>query len=61
MKCLKIPLLYLLSFVLSVCPVGVYFFVNADKYISTVQEGIKLGAGAVLLILVLVIAIRKRK
>ena len=57
MKCLKIPLLYLLSFVLSVCPVGVYFFVNADKYISTVQEGIKLGAGAVLLLIIVLLKV----
>ena len=57
MKQLKIPGLYLLSLVLSVCPVGVYFFVNADKYISTVQEGIKLGAGAVLLLVIVLLKV----
>ena len=50
MKQLKIPLLCLLSFALSVCPVAIYFWVNAHRYISTVPEGIRLGAGAVLLL-----------
>ena len=49
MKRFKIPLLYLLSFVLSVLPVAIYFFANADRYIQTVPDRIRISAGIVFL------------
>ena len=49
MKKFKIPLLYLLSFVLSVLPVLVYFFANADRYFVTVPDRVRLSCGLVCL------------
>ena len=41
MKRMKLPLLYILSVLLSVLPVLIYFIVNHDRYIRSVPEGIK--------------------
>lgn len=57
MKRIKIPLLYLLSFVFSVGPVATYFILNRERYIGTVPEGIKLGAGAIILLVVVFLKI----
>ena len=45
MKKFKIPLLYMLSFVLSILPVSIYFFANADRYFITVPDRVKLTVG----------------
>ena len=50
MKRIKIPLLYILSFALSVCPVGIYFLMNMERYVRTAPEGVKLTCGVVLLL-----------
>ena len=47
MKRMKLPLLYILSVLLSVLPVLIYFIVNHDRYIRSVPEGIKLLFGAI--------------
>ena len=52
MKKIKIPLLYVLSFVLSVLPVAIYFFANADRYFVTVPDKVKLTAGLVCLVFI---------
>ena len=52
MKRYKIPLLYLLSFVLSVLPVSVYFFANADRYFVTVPDRVRLTVGLVCLVVI---------
>lgn len=49
MKRYKIPLLYVLSFVLSVSPVAIYFFANADRYFVTVPDRVRLTVGLVCL------------
>ena len=48
----KIIGLYVLSFLCSVLPVTIYFSINHAKYISTVPAKIKLGIGAVVLIVI---------
>lgn len=49
MKRIKIPLLYLLSFVLSVLPVAIYFFANMERYFVTVPDRVRLSVGLVCL------------
>ena len=49
MKRIKIPLLYLLSFVLSVLPVAIYFLANKDRYFVTVPDRVRLSAGLICL------------
>ena len=55
MKRIKLPLLYILSVLLSVLPVLIYFIVNHDRYIRSVPEGIKLLFGAIFVIAILII------
>ena len=50
MKRIKLPLLYILSFLLSICPVAVYFIANREIYIQSVAEGVRLSGGIVLLL-----------
>lgn len=52
MKRLKIPLLYLLSLVLSIGPVLFYFFANLDRYVQTAPQGIKVSCGFALLFVI---------
>ena len=52
---IKIPSLYVLSFVLSVLPVAVYLIINHERYVSTTPERIKLLFGGILAIGILVI------
>ena len=52
MKRIKIPLLYILSFILSILPVSIYFALNTEKYIKTVPEGIKLTSGIIILLFI---------
>ena len=47
MKKMKIPLLYVLSFLCSVMPVLIYFVLNHESYISTTPERIKLLFGGI--------------
>ena len=49
MKRIKIPFLYLLSFVLSVLPVSIYFLANKERYLVTVPDRVRLTAGIVCL------------
>lgn len=57
MKKSKIPLLYCLSFVLSVLPVSIYFFVNSDRYIKTIPDRIKITAGLVILSVIVILKV----
>lgn len=57
MKRYKIPLLYVLSFVLSVLPVAVYFFANADRYFVTVPDKVRLTVGLVCLAVIVFLKI----
>lgn len=50
-----LALLYTLSFALSVSPVCAYVLVNREKYIKTLSDGVKLGAGAVICVVILII------
>lgn len=52
MKIIKIPLLYLISFALSILPVLIYFFINSDKYVKSVPEGVRLAFGGILLLVI---------
>lgn len=57
MRRLALPLLYILSFVLSLGPVLVFFFINMGKYISTVEDAVRLSFGGVLILGVVVLKI----
>lgn len=57
MKRLKIPLLYLMSFVLSIGPVVLYFALNIDNYVQTVSDGIKLALGATILMAIVLLKV----
>lgn len=52
MKRFKIPLLYLLSFVLSIAPVGIYFFLNRHRYFVTLPDKVKITVGLVCLVFI---------
>ena len=52
MKRLKIPILYLLSFVLSIAPVGIYFFLNRHRYFVTLPDKVKITVGLVCLVFI---------
>lgn len=57
MKLFKIVLLHILSVVLSICPVMIFFFINLDLYVTTRYEGIKLASGGVVLLLIVVLKV----
>ena len=52
MKKIRIPILYLLSFAVSVLPVAIYFFANADRYFVTVPDKVKLTCGLVCMLVI---------
>jgi uncharacterized membrane protein YdcZ (DUF606 family) len=54
MKKMKIPLLYVLSFLCSVMPVLIYFVLNHESYISTTPERIKLLFGGILAVAIVI-------
>jgi hypothetical protein len=54
MKKMKIPLLYVLSFLCSVMPVLIYFVLNHEAYISTTPERIKLLFGGILAVSIVI-------
>lgn len=55
MKRIKLPLLYVLSFISSVAPALIYFGINHERYIATRGESVRLLFGGVLLVAILVI------
>ncbi|MBQ4108748.1 MAG: hypothetical protein IJC80_05025, partial [Clostridia bacterium] len=55
MKKIKLPLLYALSFILSVAPALIYFGINHERYIATRGESVRLLFGGVLLVAIMVI------
>lgn len=55
MKKIKIPLLYALSFICSICPVLIFFLINHRDYIATTPEKIKLLFGGALVVAILII------
>lgn len=57
MSKVKIPFLYLVSFILSVLPVSIYFFINGEKYFVTVPERVKLTTGGLMLLIIVVLKV----
>ena len=57
MKAFKIILLHILSVILSICPVTVFFFINFDSYITTEYEGIKLASGGIILLTIVILKV----
>ena len=57
MKRLKLPLLYLISFVLSIGPVAVFVGFNIDSYISTTADAIKLSLGGILVAFIVILKV----
>lgn len=53
-KC-KIALLYILSVILSVAPIAIFFFINLERYTKTVPETVKLCSGAGILLCIVVL------
>lgn len=51
----KIVMLYILSFVCSVAPALIFFLVNHKRYISTIPDRIKISAGIIALIVIIVL------
>lgn len=57
MKRLTLPLLYILSFALSLGPVLVFFFINMEKYISSVEDAVRLSFGGALILGVVILKV----
>ena len=57
MKLFKIVLLHILSVILSICPVMIFFFINLDLYVTTRYEGIKLASGGVVLLVIVILKV----
>ncbi len=57
MKRFKIPLLYILSFALSILPVSIYFFANKERYFVTLPDKVKLTCGLVCLLVIVFIKV----
>lgn len=57
MKKLKLPLLYLISFALSIGPIAVFVFFNIDNYITSVEDAIKLSAGGVIAVILVLLKV----
>ena len=55
MKRFKMIILYALSFALSVLPVAIYFFANADRYFVTVSDRVRLSVGLVALCVIVIL------
>ena len=53
-------MLYLLSLALSIAPVTVYALVNWDRYVTTVSEGVRLGCGGAMLLIIVLLKITGR-
>lgn len=53
----KIALLHILSVILSICPVLIYFFINLDEYTKTVTETVKLTAGGMVLLVIVILKV----
>lgn len=53
----KIALLHILSVILSICPVMIYFFINLDLYVTTRYEGIKLVSGGMVLLVIVILKV----
>lgn len=51
-KKFKIFLLSLLSFILSIAPVMIYFFINMGRYTKTVPQSVKLAGGGLILLVI---------
>ncbi|MBQ4585248.1 MAG: hypothetical protein IJA82_03470 [Clostridia bacterium] len=57
MKRLRLPLLYLLSFVLSIGPIAIFVAFNIDSYVSTTYEAIKLSLGGIMVAIILILKV----
>lgn len=54
---LKIVLLHILSVVFSIAPVLIFFFCNLNKYTKTQIEAIKLTAGGMVLLIIVILKV----
>lgn len=57
MKKIKIPLIYIASFLASTLPVLIYFFINMDKYVKTVPDRVKLSFGGIIALGIVVLKV----
>ena len=57
MRSIKLILLYILGFCLSIAPILIYFIANSEKYISNGYDGFKLASGGVILACILLLKI----
>ena len=57
MKRLKIPLIYISSFLASTLPVLIYFFINMDKYVKTIPDRVKLSFGGIIVLGIVVLKV----
>ena len=48
-------ILYALSFALSVLPVAIYFFANADRYFVTISDRVRLSVGLIALCVIVLL------
>ena len=55
MRRIKIPLLYLLSFALSVLPVVTYVVLHRDRYFTTLPQQVKLSVGGAFLVVIVLL------
>lgn len=55
MKKLKLPILYMLSFLASILPVFIYFIINCESYVKTHADTVKLLFGGALAVGIIII------
>ncbi|MBO5287409.1 MAG: hypothetical protein J6B34_04715 [Clostridia bacterium] len=52
MKKISIPLLYILSFIVTVLPLAIYLVLNYDKYVTEAPQAIRLSCGGVIIMII---------
>lgn len=53
MKRLRLPLLYVLSFALSILPLAIYVLLNLDSYVTTPKDAVRLSFGGVIVLVLI--------
>lgn len=53
----KIAILYVLGFLLSIAPALTYFFINFDTYVKSTYDGVRLASGGVILCCIVLLKI----
>lgn len=60
MKRFRIVILYLMSFMVSISPLLIYFIANRDRYVCTRYDAIKLFSGGLIVVFILLLKVLKK-